>query len=122
MANEGGKKADLAKLGALHKTIPNGVAHIATDATGSTFDLAALALTDPAATTVDCRGRWVTLQARDFDVTLLRKASAPVAGQGFVLIAGLPPEPYFVDPDMDSVIGWRAGGVGSLEICVDTKL
>ena len=122
MANEGGKKPEIARAGALHKTIPNAVSSITTNTTGGTFDLSALALTDPAATTVDCRGRWITIQALSADVTLLRNSSAPVHGVGLVLVAGSPPEPFYVDPDEDAVIGWDAAGAGTLEICLDTKL
>ncbi len=123
MANEGGKKFDIARHGAMHKTIPTNVTHVATSAAGSTFDLAALVATDGVAGTHDLRGKWITLQALTFDVTLLRKASVPTTvGQGFVLGALAPPEPYFVDPDETTVVGFKAAGVGSLEICWDAAL
>lgn len=86
--------ADVVRLRAIYKTIPNKVGTETVTTGGDQLDLSDW-------DGLDCRGRWVYVSCYGSDVTLLRGSTATTAGAGLVIIAGAPPIDLWIDESGD---------------------
>lgn len=100
---------ELAKIGAVFKTIPNKRATVAVTGTSGTTSLAAYA------------GKWIWLRALTLDITILRGTYTLTANAGMVLDSGSKQHvDYYVDPDDAEVtLSHISSGSATLEILYD---
>lgn len=103
-------QADLASLGAIHRTIPKRFTDVAVTASSGTQNLSAFA------------GQWIWLRAITGDVTIRLGTGNTIVnlGEGFVIGTADPgPQEFFVDPSDDLVLNHRASGAATLRIFHD---
>lgn len=103
-------QADLARLGAVHRTIPKNFTDVPVNASTGTRDLAPFS------------GKWIWLRAIGTDVTIRLGAGNTIAnlGEGFVIGTADPaPQEFFVDPSDDLTLNHRASGAATLRILYD---
>lgn len=119
---KGTKKPERAKLAAVHRTIPDSRKSITVNLTGSQ-DLAACVADDgPDVATSQCLcGVFIYLSAETADVTIQRSNAPATAGDGFVLVAGSPPQEFFVDPDGATTLYAIAAAAATLHITWDSE-
>lgn len=103
-------KPELAKLGAVHRTIPKLVADISVTAVSATTTGSALA---PYA------GKWVFLYSTTLDVTVALGARTVVAGKGTVVRVTNDPQEFYIDPDDAMELSHISTGAATLSILYD---
>ena len=106
-----GNNADAAKLGAVHRTIPNRIV--------GTIAVAVTSATDTTTLTAAQGGKWVFLVARGGDVTVLRGTHTMLAGKG-VKIADGKFEEVYIDPAGGRSISHIGSAACSLDILDDS--
>lgn len=119
MANEGGKKGEIAREFFHQRTIPNKREPLTVAAANTAFDLADI--NGAGAGAVDLRGHWIWLQARGANVTVKRGSVAcAAAGDGLVIADGQREE-FWVDPDEDTGLQTWASAAGTLDVLYDSR-
>jgi hypothetical protein len=120
-----GKKPEIARNAALHRTIPTSSYRASVTTSIGTIDLGAVTPNRGigAGSAQDLAGKYVWLTAIGGDITLMRKpagGTSPVAGEGFVLKSGTTEE-LFVDPDGEKRLEHIAGASVSLDVAWDNE-
>ena len=103
-------KGDVARLGAVHRTIPKNFTDVPVPASSGTRDMKPFS------------GQWIWLRAAGADVTIRLGAGNTIAnlGEGFVIGTADPgPQEFYVDPSDDLVLNHRASGAATLRILHD---
>ena len=103
MAGTPGSTPELARLGAVHRTIPTTFTDVAVTTAHGTTSLAAFA------------GQWIYLRAVG-DLEVLRRSASFAAGEGYPILAAGPIEEFYVDPNGVMTLGHRAGSATTLRI------
>ena len=120
---QGFKDPDIARLAALHRSIPTSRVAI-TVANSGQVDLSAVTVTDGigAASLRDLRGLYVLISAQGADITIQRGEAPNTAGKGVVIVAGAAPVDFFVAPSTTNKNLFAiSAAAAELEICWDDE-